>query len=401
MSLYFKIIGYILGFVLILVGVAFWVKGYLAIGVEDSLGSPIVVVSQEDLMALPEFEVVEVLRDLFVPWSIVFADEGRMLIAQRSGEILEAFPGDLIDTWQLADEPLSSFEGVSNRSEEGLMGVTIDPNFDKNGFIYACVAYEEPRGLSIKVERLRDDAVDGIVEIDTIFEGIPGARFHAGCRLRFGPDGKLYITTGDAAERNLAQNLNSLAGKLLRINPDGSIPSDNPFENSAVWSLGHRNSQGIDWHPDSKMLVSSEHGPSIFDGPAGGDEINIIEKGENYGWPIVSHERSDERFVEPLIVMTPATAPASGVFYDGEVFPQFYGNFFTGLLVGEGILRVVFDRTGTELIGYMRLPNIDVGRVRDVVVGPDGFLYYTTSNRDGRGGLNEGDDKIYKLIPKK
>lgn len=406
MSLYFKIIGYILGFVLILVGLAFWLKGYFAIGVEDSLQVPTVLISQNeevefegfDLMDIPHYEVVEVLRDLFVPWSIVFVGEDRMLIAQRSGEILQAFPGDLIDSWQLSEEPLYSFEGVSNRSEEGLMGLALDPDFENNGFIYACVAYEEPRGMSIKIERLQDSSTV-IVQRDTIFEGIPGARFHAGCRLRFGPDDKLYITTGDAAERNLAQDMNSLAGKILRINSDGSIPDDNSFEGSAVWSLGHRNAQGLDWHPESGILVSSEHGPSIFDGPAGGDEINIIVKGENYGWPIVSHERSDPRFVDPIIVMTPATAPASGVFYDGELFPEFYGNFFTGLLVGEGILRVVFDSAGQELVGYMKLPDINAGRIRDIAVGPDGAIYFASSNRDGRGRLNEGDDKIFKLVP--
>ena len=227
------------------------------------------------------------------------------------------------------------------------------------------------------------------------------ARFHAGCRLRFGPDDKLYISTGDATNKESAQDLNSLAGKILRINADGSIPADNPFFNSVIFSYGHRNPQGFDWHPESGVLVATEHGPSGNDGPRGGDEVNIIKAGNNYGWPIVSHEKSQEGLIDPVILFTPAEAPGSGMFYRGSVFPQFTNTFLFGVLRGEGIIQVVFDDNAAgKVVSYQKLPDINVGRVRDLVEAPDGTIYFSTSNTDGRGQVYEGDDHIYRLIPK-
>ena len=158
-------------------------------------------------------------------------------------------------------------------------------------------------GLADKVVRLIDGN-DSIIIDEVLLENIPAARNHAGCRIKFGPDKRLYITTGDALDEDIAQDINSLGGKILRMNQDGSIPVNNPFENSLVYSFGHRNSQGIDWTANS-ILLSSEHGPSGFDGPPGGDEVNKINEGANYGWPIVSHEDIDPRFITPLEVFTP------------------------------------------------------------------------------------------------
>jgi glucose/arabinose dehydrogenase len=184
----------------------------------------------------------------------------------------------------------------------------------------------------------------------------------------------------------------------LRINKDGSVPDDNPFAGSAVWSLGHRNPQGIAWHPVTGELYATEHGPSGFDGPGGGDEVNRIVKGANYGWPVVSHERSREGMISPLLVFTPAEAPASAAFYSGERISQFSNNFFFGALRGEGLWRVIFSQTEPDRILYKeKMFGGKYGRIRDVVIGHDGNLYFTTSNRDGRGEPVKSDDRIMRV----
>jgi glucose/arabinose dehydrogenase len=218
--------------------------------------------------------------------------------------------------------------------------------------------------------------------------------------MKFGPDGKLYITTGDATERDIAQDLKSLGGKILRVNDDGSIPSDNPFPHSPVWTYGHRNSQGISWDAKGTMY-ETEHGPSTFDGPPGGDEVNRIRKGENYGWPLVSHEKTKEGTIAPLLVFTPAEAPASALIYSGRLFPQFKGNLFFGALIGEGLMRVRLSTAVPDAIeSYEKLADVSYGRIRDVTEGPDGAIYFSTSNRDGRGNPAASDDRIFRIIPK-
>jgi aldose sugar dehydrogenase len=198
--------------------------------------------------------------------------------------------------------------------------------------------------------------------------------------------------------------LNSLAGKTLRLNDDGSIPPDNPFVNQQgarpeIWSLGHRNAQGIAWQPDTGLQFQTEHGPSGFDGPGGGDEVNIVEKGKNYGWPTVHHEQSRDGQESPILVYTPAAAPASAMFYRGSAFPQFRGNLFFGNLKGECIIRVVLD--GKRVVSQERLIERTYGRIREVAEGPDGAIYFSTSNRDGRGSPAKDDDRILRLAPVK
>ncbi len=168
-------------------------------------------------------------------------------------------------------------------------------------------------------------------EKQVILDTIPAAQYHAGCRLRVGPDNKLDVSIGDALQKNSTQDVQSLAKKILCINLDGSIPSDNPFSNSYIYSYGHRNIQGFDWHPKTGEMYATKHGPSVFDGPSGGDEVNHIKKGANYGWPVVSHERTQTSMEDPLIVFTPAVAPASGSFYSGRMFPQFTHIFLFGV----------------------------------------------------------------------
>lgn len=334
-------------------------------------------------------------KDLFVPWSILFTSPDRMLVSERSGSIR------VVEQGQLRDTPLITFPEVSTQTEEGLMGLAADPSYQTNKYLYACLAYpqEDGEALTNKVVRLVDQGTTATID-RVLLENIPAARYHAGCRLRFGPDNKLYITTGDALEKETAQDLGSLGGKILRINTDGNVPEDNPFPNSLIWSYGHRNPQGIDWYPGTDVLYATEHGPSTFDGPPGGDEVNIIKKGANYGWPLVSHEQTKEGMVDPKLVFTPAEAPGSGTFYSSKVIPQFTNNFFFGALRGRGMIRVIISESNPEeIVSYEKMKEVDIGRVRDIAEGPDGFLYFASSNRDGRGDVRDGDDTIYRIRP--
>jgi len=340
------------------------------------------------------YEIMLVADNLYVPWSIVFTDPDRMLVTERNGKLR------VIRNGILSEKPLKVFEEVSSDGEEGLMGLALDPDYRENKFLYISYAYGSSDKMSVKVVRYKDEG-DKLSDEKTIIDGLPAERYHAGCRLRFGPDGRLYITTGDAGERKLAQDINTLYGKILRINPDGTIPADNPFPDNPVWSYGHRNPQGIDWYPGTDILYSTEHGPSGFDGPGGGDEVNIIVKGGNYGWPVVSHRETKEGMISPVLEFTPAIAPASGMFYRSDSIPQFKNNYFFGCLRGSGIMRVVIDKNDpSKIISNEMMAEVNFGRIRDIAQGPEGAIYFSTSNRDGRGRVREGDDKIYKIIRK-
>jgi len=339
------------------------------------------------------YEVEEVAHGLEVPWGIVFTSPTRMLVSERPGRIR------VIENGTVKGESLHTFPEASTGGEEGLMSLTLHPQYASNKYVYASYAYMSERGMWVKVVRFKDDG-NSISNITTILDGIPAAQFHAGSELAFGPDGKLYITTGDATERDLAQDKDSLAGKILHLNDDGSIPSDNPF-GTAVWSYGHRNPQGISWNSKGE-LYETEHGPSGFDGPGGGDEVNRIIKGGNYGWPLVSHDMYLEGTIHPLAVYTPAEAPASALIYSGKVFPQFKGNLFFGALKGEGLWRVQFDENDPDkVIGQEKLFDGEYGRIREVAEGPDGAIYFSTSNRDSRGSPASSDDRIFRIIPDK
>lgn len=382
---------------IITAGGLIWAASYFNWFAKDKLASgPVILQPNQPKPSSVPYKIEPYATGLNIPWSMVFTSPNRMLVSERKGVIR------IIENGQLKPESLTSLESiVSSKSEEGLMGLAIDPNYSSNKLVYACYARASGSDLVGTVIRFEDRG-SSIGPTATIIDNIPAAQYHAGCRLGFGPDKKLYITTGDATDRPIAQQINSLGGKILRVNPDGSVPGDNPFAGSPVWSLGHRNPQGIAWQPKTGQLFSSEHGPSGFDGAGGGDEINIITKGGNYGWPVVSHERTDARFISPLLVFTPAVAPSGMTFYASDTLPQFTNNlFFTGLR-GEGLYRIVLNQDNpNQVASYEKMKDINVGRIRDVIAGPDGALYFATSNRDGRGTPKAGDDKIYRIVPQK
>ena len=342
------------------------------------------------------FRVETVVSNLEVPWSIAWAPDGRMFFTERPGRVR------VYEKGQLRPEPLFVVPDVEPSGESGLMSLALHPQFGSNHFLYLAYAYKGT-DQQVRVVRYRESS-SGLTDQKIIIENIPAAQFHAGCRLRFGPDQKLYITTGDATERGLAQRLDSLAGKTLRVNDDGTVPSDNPFVNQKnarpeIWTIGHRNAQGMDWQPGSDLMFQTEHGPSGFDGPGGGDEVNIVERGKNYGWPVIHHTQSRAGMESPLLEYTPACAPGSAVFYRGSAFAQFRNNLFFGCLRGERIVRVVLD--GRRVISQENLLAGKYGRIRDVAEGPDGAIYFSTSNKDGRGSPASDDDRIIRLVATK
>ena len=318
---------------------------------------------------LVSFRAETVVRNLEVPWAIAWAPDGRMFFTERPGRV------QVYQNGKLRSQPLFIVPDVAPSGEGGLMSIALHPQFASNHLLYLSYVYRGEKE-SVRVVRYRESDT-GLTDRTVIIEGIPAAQYHAGCRLRFSPDGKLFITTGDATQRELAQRLDSLAGKILRVNDDGTIPADNPFvgrkdARPEIWSYGHRNPQGLDFQPETNLIFDTEHGPSGFDGPGGGDEVNIVEKGKNYGWPVIHHTQTAPGMEAPLLEYTPACAPASGIFYRGAAFPQFQGDFFFGCLKGVRIIRVVLD--GRRVLSQENLLEGKYGRIREVAEGPDGYL---------------------------
>jgi aldose sugar dehydrogenase len=341
------------------------------------------------------FKVETVATGLEVPWAFAWLPSGDMLFTERPGRVR------IIEKGKLRAEPVYVVPDVEPSSESGLMDISIHPNFAANSFVYLAYAYNSD-GKRDKVVRYKF-AGNTLTEPKVIIENLPAAPNHAGMRARFGPDGKLYTTVGDATDWNLAQNNGSLGGKTLRLNDDGSVPPDNPFVGKAgyrpeIWSTGHRNAQGLAWQPGSGLMFQTEHGPSGFEGRGGGaDEVNIVEAGKNYGWPIIWGTRTQAGLEPPLLEYSPACAPASAAFYNGSKLPEFKGNFFFGCLRSTRMIRVVLD--GRKVVRQENLLEKNLGRIREVGEGPDGFIYFSTSNRDGRGSPVKEDDRIMRLVP--
>ena len=328
----------------------------------------------ESERAVSQDTIAVAAESLDTPWDVALLPDGDILVTERSGQLVRI--GD--------DQRRVTVEGVLETSEGGLMGLALHPDFASNRYVYLAVTTEKDGQPINQIRRyvLDDDAVTNRT---IILDDIPAAQVHDGGRIAFGPDGKLYITTGDAGQPELAQDTSSLAGKILRVNDDGSLPEGNPFGN-AVWSYGHRNPQGIAW--DSReRLWSTEHGPSGAD--TGNDELNLIEKGENYGWPVIVGNETNDGMRTPVLESgkEDTWAPA-GLSASGDTL------LFTGLR-GQTLYVVPVDQSGAagSLATYLTR---EYGRLRAVAVYGES-LYVGTSNRDGRGQPAGNDDRIFEI----
>jgi glucose/arabinose dehydrogenase len=334
-----------------------------------------------------EFRVVTVTRGLVHPWSLAFLPDGDMLVTERVGRLR------IIRNGELEPSPVPGVPEVALGGQAGLLDIALHPKFAENRLIYLSYsgAGEGGSGTEVARARLADDA---LVDLETILVVGPkshGGR-HFGSRLLFGRDGYLYVTAGERATRDRAQDLGDLAGTVMRITEDGGIPPDNPFVSRAdarpeIYTYGNRNPQGLATHPETGQIWESEHGPK------GGDEINILIAGTNYGWPVITYGRSysgaqigestaKAGMAQPVRHWgVPSISPSGMAFYTGGDFPSWRGNMFLGALSGRALLRLVLD--GAKVVHEERLLG-DLGqRIRDVRQGPDGHLYLLTDSPKG------------------
>lgn len=308
---------------------------------------------------------------LDVPWGISFLPNRAALVTERdTARLLRITPDGAVT-------PLGTVPGVTPTSEGGLLGVAVSPTYaeDSTVFVYATTETDN-RVLSGTVA----DLVAGRGE--PIVTGIPRGEIHNGGRIAFGPDGALYVTTGETNVGDLAQDLGSLGGKILRVNPDGSIPADNPFPDSPVWTYGHRNVQGIAWDDQDRMWAS-EFGSQLW------DEVNLIEPGNNYGWPTAEGTAGVDGMTDPYAVFSTFVASPSGLAYAD-------GSLWLGALQGETTWRVP---VGSHVLGRPEAVRLAEARTRTVAAAPDGSLWVTTSDTDGRATPGPGDDKIFAVRP--
>jgi glucose/arabinose dehydrogenase len=333
-----------------------------------------------------------VAQGLETPWAVAFAPDGRMFVTERPGRIR------VIKDGRLQKEPWLEIE-VYEAGEAGLLGLALDPEFEREPFVYVAYTYRDGAGQTRnRLARLREVSGRGVID-KVLSDDARGARNHNGGRVKFGPDGKLYWTMGDAQVTGLAQRLSSLNGKILRVNRDGTVPPDNPFKDSPVYSFGHRNPQGLAWQPGTGRLYATEHGPSGFQGCCR-DELNFIEPGNNYGWPLITGDEAREKMAAPALHSgrSETWAPGGAAFVTRG--PWAGSLVFTGLR-GQALYRVVLDKNDPRKAGaFERHFARDLGRLRDVVEGPDGALYVLTSNRDGRGRPAPEDDRVLRITPK-
>lgn len=324
-----------------------------------------------------------VAENLEVPWALAFLPNGNMIVTERPGRAL------LID--KDGKEIQIASINVRTTGESGLHGVAVDPDFNSNNYIYLYYTYSDEANNTLnRVVRYRLEN-NRLFEDKIIADKISGAPNHDGGRIKFGPDGFLYITTGDAQEPSLAQDKNSLSGKIMRVKRDGNNVPDNPFR-TKIYSYGHRNPQGITWDLRGQ-LWSTEHGPSGGTFGTGNDELNKIFAGRNYGWPIIQGDETRTGMETPVINSGRADtwAPAGAAFLPAQAG---FGSIFFAGLRGEALYEYKIGEQ--KLVEHFKN---EYGRLREVIVGPDNMLYITTSNRDGRGNPRGGDDKILRIDP--
>lgn len=342
--------------------------------------------TNQSLSGVFPYKIEIIAGGLMVPWAVAVGDEGRIYITERTGALR------VIDNGALVSEPLIALGSpFISRGEGGLLGIALDPDFPLNHYIYLMHTYLEGGTSYNRVVRLTEEKNTAVIDY-VLIDHIPGGMIHNGGRIKFGPDRKLYITTGDSGTSSLAQDLTSMAGKILRINPDGSIPEDNPFPRSPIYSFGHRNPQGLAWDQRG-VLYASEHGQTAH------DEINLILPGQNYGWPLVQgdEEIAGSYLRKPLIHSGDITWAPSGITFVDQ--GPWRGRLLASALRGEELLSFVLNSTGTRVESLESWLLHEYGRLREALQAEDGSLYLTTSNRDGRGTYRQGDDKVLRLLP--
>jgi glucose/arabinose dehydrogenase len=349
------------------------------------------------------FDVVEVAQGLQNPWSLAFLPDGKMLVTERPGRLR------VVTADGKMSEPVPGLPELVATGQGGLLDVVLDPAFQKNRTVYLC--YSQPKGEANNTAVARATFVDGAAprldDVKIIYEQAPSlnSRLHFGCRLVFGRDGTMFVAQGDRSiteGRMQAQNMDSLIGKVVRINTDGSIPKDNPFvgkqgARAEIWSIGHRNIQAATLHPTTGELWEVEHGTR------GGDELNVVRKGKDYGWPTIAYGieyrggaitggiQQKEGMEQPIYYWDPVIGPSGMTFYTGNAFPGWKGNLFIGGHATSDLVRLEVE--GEKVIAEERLLSERKERIRDVRQGPDGALYLLTDDR----GANS---KLLKITPK-
>jgi glucose/arabinose dehydrogenase len=337
------------------------------------------------------FRVRRMITGLEHPWSITFLSDETYLVTERPGRLLRVGPEGI--------EEISGLPRIYPIGQGGLLDVIADPNFQENRLIYFTYSAREGLGAGTRLMRaeLREERLTRQEELFSMERGGGGGR-HFGSRIVIGPDGHIYMTIGDRGQMERAQDPGDHAGKTLRLTTEGGVPRDNPFIRRMdalpeLFTLGNRNAQGMAVHPETGEIWQHEHGPR------GGDEVNIIEAGVNYGWPEVTYGRAysggtigpgthEPRFREPVLHWTPSIAPSGMAFYTGSAFPAWEGDLFVGALAGRHLRRVELD--GERVVRQEELLSGTLGRIRDVEVGPDGFLYLLTDADNGG---------VYRLEP--
>jgi glucose/arabinose dehydrogenase len=337
-----------------------------------------------------------VVSGLEIPWAVGFLPGGDMLVTERPGRVR------LVHAGKLVAEPVATVD-VSKRSEDGLLGLAVDPDFRANRAIYLYYTGDTRGGPANRVERWTVSADARHATRDRmIVDGIPAAQYHDGGRLRFGPDGMLYVGTGDSREPDLAQDTDSLAGKILRMTRDGAPAPGNPWPGRLAYVKGLRNVEGFDWDVKGRLYVA-DHGPSGEMGRSGHDRVLLVEAGANAGWPKVFGCGSGEGFTTSALSWNEAVPPGGAAVYTGRAIAEWKGDLIVGTLKSKHLHRVHFDAANPSRVAAHEVylagdPPAGLGRVREVVMGPDGVLYVTTSNCDGRGTCPPEKDKILRIV---
>jgi len=345
-----------------------------------------VLTSESDPIPLPlplstsnsESDSVSILATNLEKPRAIAISEDRIFVTEKDGLVR------VIQDNILLESPLAIFR-PANVFDGGLLGIALHPDFSKNHYIYVFLTYDEDGNLWNKIIQITESE-NKLKDAKTIFDKIPGSVFTNGGFIKFGPDGKLYVGTGTVYDSShLPQDLDSLSGKILRLNDDGTIPDDNPFSDSPVYSLGHRNPQGMTWDDDGNMFVAEI-------GPEKNDEINLILPGKNYGWPETQCSGNDN-FESPILCYDPSIEPGGILFYSGDKL-DLESPFVMASMRASNLYQVDFE----EGLASQKSILSGIGRVRDVAQGPDGSLYVITSNTDGKGFPDGNDDKLLRIL---